>query len=174
MMDSSEIDRMVTSYVLNSGLFAENLSIAMPTEPVKEVPYSYSSLANSSSNRTSSTDSSTTSDSSSSTNVDSLMTPYTNAMDSANTTEASGVQCVGLRLVVTGSQSTCQAFIDDICTKPAVRITGFEWGNTTLIEKVDEETGIVTLVDSGKVRLTITLNLYMADFEDYEVTTVSE
>lgn len=38
MMDSSEIDRMVTSYVLNSGLFSESLIIKMPVLNRKSKP----------------------------------------------------------------------------------------------------------------------------------------
>ena len=47
VMDSSEIDRMVTSYVLNSGLFSESLSIKMPDGNVEERPYAYSKITSS-------------------------------------------------------------------------------------------------------------------------------
>ncbi len=181
VMDSSEIDKMVTSYVLKSGLFSENLVINILDGSVKESPYTYSSLANTKPANNSSSDSS--SDSSKNTNtptpasgkntntqVDSLITPYNKARDNATNTSFSGVQCVKLTLVVTGSQATCQAFIDDICTKPAVRITGFEWQKVDLKEKINEETGEIEYVNSGIVRLKLDLNLYMADIADYNVT----
>ena len=169
VMDSSEIDRMVTSYVLRSNLFAENLTIKMPKEAVEEKPYIYSSLYDTQSRK--SNGSNNTSASSAS---DSLMTPYDKARGNASSTASSGVQCVELTLVVTGTPTTCQAFIDDLCTKPAVRITGFVWETVDKIEKVNEETGKVELVDSGKVRLRLSVNLYMADIADYDTAAGAE
>ena len=179
-MDSSEIDRMVTSYVLKSGLFAENLTISMPSGAVEEKPYMYSSLADENNDRSSyvvetsvtTSDDSDTSDTASTvktTTVDSLLTPYDNARNNCRSTQSSGVQSVGITIVVTGTKKACQAMIDDLCTKPALRITGFEWKELDAVEKVDPETGNVELVNSGKVRLRISVNLYMADISDYEV-----
>ena len=161
IMDSSEIDKMVTSYVLKSGLFAEKLSIEMPTDYVEEDPYIHSDI---SSQKTSGSDSTISTSNNSS---DSLLTTYNNARVNSNSTQASGVQRVGLTLVVTGTRSACQSFIDDICTKPAVRITSFGWEKVNMIQVIDEETGRVELKDPGTVRLNITLNLYMADVADY-------
>lgn len=166
-MDSSEIDRMVTSYVLKSGLFAENLTINMPAGSVKESPYVYSTESN---KHTDYSDADTDTADISSTdldNVESLIIPYSNARSKANSTESSGVQCVALTLVVTGPRSVCQAFIDDICTKPAVRVTGFEWSKVDPIEYFDEATGRYEKKESGDVRLRISFNLYMADVADY-------
>ena len=103
--------------------------------------------------------------------VDGLNVPYNNAKNKCNSTESSGVQCVSLELVCTGSQSVCQAFIDDICTKPAVRVTGFTWSKVSPIEVYNEETGRYDKKDSGTMRLTLNLNLYMADVADYSQVT---
>ena len=159
LMDSSEIDRMVTSYVLQTGLFAESLSIKMPDEAVEEKPYLYSTIAEEN-------DSSTVS---STAGADTLLTTYDNARRNASSTKSSGVQCAGISLTITGSKAACQALIDDLCTKPAVRITSFEWDKVDPVEQVDPVTGNVKLVDSGKVRLRIDVNLYMADVADYTV-----
>ena len=43
-MDSSEIDKLVTSYILKQGLLARDLTIAMPNEYVSESPYIYSGI----------------------------------------------------------------------------------------------------------------------------------
>ncbi len=178
VMDSSEIDRMVTSYVLKSGLFAEDLVINMPSGYVNESPYTYSSLNNKNAKNTSSDDSAAvtttaapTPANGTSTTVEGLNVPYNTARSRTKTTEYSGVQCVGLKLVCTGSQSTCQAFVDDICTKPAIRVTGFTWSKIKPIEIYNEETGRSEYKDSGKVRLTITFNLYMTEIADYSAVT---
>ena len=181
MMDSSEIDRMVTSYVLKSGLFSENLIIKMPTEPVDESAYKYSSLAQDSYNRSIYTTDTTTNDddsassdtaSTTKTTVDSLFTPYDTARTNCSSTQSSGVQSVSITIVVTGTRKACQAMIDDLCTKDALRITGFEWEKTEMTEIIDPETGAIELVDSGKERLRISVNLYMADITDYETAVV--
>ena len=163
-MDSSEIDKMVTSYVLKSGLFAEDLIIRMPADSVNESPYIYSSVSggNSDSSYVSSDTDSLDSDS-----ADNLLNPYINSRNSSTSTKFSGVQCVGITLVVTGSRSTCQAFIDDICKKQSIRITGFKWEKVDYIEVFNQETGKLELHDPGVVRLQISINLYMAEIEDY-------
>lgn len=162
IMDSSEIDRMVTSYVLKKGLFSENLIIKMPNEPVNESPYIYADI-----------DNSTYEIPSANGGTDTLLTPYITARSNSTSTGSSGVQRVALTLVVTGSRQTCQAFIDDISTKPAVRVTGFEWGKVEYIEVYNEETGRYEQKNTGKIRLRISFNLYMADIADYDVA-VSE
>ena len=184
LMNSSEIDRMVTSYVLKSGLFSENLIIKMPLGAIEEKPYVYSSLATDRSSESVTSDEisttatstpasgSTASSTTKSATVDSLITPYETARSKSKSTASSGVQCANLTLVVTGKQKDCQALIDDLCTKPAVRITSFEW-EKSITERVNPETGYKELVDSGKVRLKISVNLYMADITDYE-TAVSD
>ena len=171
IMDSSQIDRKVTSYILKSGLFAENLVIKMPSGSVEEKSYLYSDVSNgtNSSSADTVTDTSTTEN----TNAESLTIPYNNARNNNHSTESSGVQCVELTLVVTGSHSVCQAFIDDICTKKAIRVTGFTWSKVDMIEVYNEETGVFEKEDPGIERLRIDINLYMADIADYS-TAVTE
>ncbi len=164
VMDSSEIDRMVTSYVLKSGLFAESLNIKMPNGAVEENPYIYSEVTGSQTTTGTVSDTSTVGTG----GVDTLLLPYSNARNNAKSTSSSGVQCAGLTIVVTGTPAACQALIDDLCTKPAVRITGFSWEKLDMIEHYNEQTGMYEYVDSGKIRLRIDLNLYMADVADYE------
>ena len=43
-MDSSEIDKLVTSYILRKGLLARDLTISMPSGYVSESPYAYSDV----------------------------------------------------------------------------------------------------------------------------------
>lgn len=160
VMDSSEIDKMVTSYVLKSGLFSESLSIKMPKGSVEEHPYVFSKISG---NQTSSDIITTSTD-----GTETLMAPYDNAKKQTNSTASSGVQCVELSLTMTGTKAACQALIDDLCTKPSVRITGFSWEKLDPIERFNQTTGTYEYVDSGKVRLRINVNLYMADFADYE------
>jgi len=45
IMDSSEIDKLVTSYILGKGLLARDLTISMPEGYVSEEPYLYSDVA---------------------------------------------------------------------------------------------------------------------------------
>ena len=172
IMDSSEIDRMVTSYTLKAGLFSENLTIKMPNGTVDEAPYVFSPLYTEATGRNNSSNSSSN-QSTNNAGTDTLLTPYNTARAKSTNTTASGVQCVSLTLVVTGKREVCQSFIDDICTKDAVRITGFTWSKVDPIEVYNEETGRYERRDPGTIRLTINFNLYMADIADYDIA-VSE
>lgn len=179
-MTSSQIDRMATNYVLSFGLFPEQLTITMPNGPVEEFPYTYSEAFANLVTRTATPTptpimtedvSPTPSDSDSSATetvqVGSLLDPYLEAKNGAQSTTSSGVMAVDLVLVMTGDESACQALIDDLCTKPSIRITGFEWSALDSVEVFDEETGEVQLMESDDVRLRVNLRLYMTDVADY-------
>ena len=164
-----------SSYILKSGLFAEYLSIDISDEAVDESPYLYSNIKVKKPTATPTPTPSKSSSSSSSSSsaktgeaVEDLLTPYRSARNSASSTKYSDIQEVTLKIIVTGSYEDCQAFIDDICTKESVRITGFEWSEVDKIEVVNSVTGKVEMVDSGLVRLNIRVKLYMADIEDYD------
>ena len=186
VMTSSQIDRMVTNYVLSFGLFPEDLYITMPNGPVEESPYIYSQAAmnqvaliaaptptpdpveeaveevsDTVTEVVSGTDASAM-------QVESLFVPYNQARDVATSTKFSSVQAVDITFVMTGSESACQALIDDLCSKYAVRITAFSWLEVSPIEQIDEETGHVELVVPDYVRLQVSVRLYMTNVADYE------
>ena len=184
VMTSSQLDRMATNYVLSFGLFPEDLYISMPNGPVEEVPYIYSRAAEDQirnavtptptpdpipTTSVAGTVASAVSgdNSAQSTQVESLFVPYNLARDVSTSTQNSGVRAADLTLVMTGSESQCQALIDDLCTNPSLRVTGFSWMNVDLIERLDEETGMVEMVEPDYVRLQVSVRLYMADVADY-------
>ena len=179
IMQSSDIDRMMTSYVLSFGLYPESMNITMPTDTVIEAPYAYSDIrvsniivaptptptpvvtttpaaTNSGNNTTQMPE-----------QVDSLFVPYNNARSSTVSTASSGIYCVTLSYTVTGSEADCQALIDDLSVKPSIRLTGFEWSEVDPIAVESEEDGTIEYVDSGLVRLRVDFNLYMTDVADY-------
>ena len=186
VMTSSAIDRMATSYVLSFGLFPEDLVINIPSEAVEEIPYAYSEAAEVQANLNapvptpipvpttvatgSSADTSNAAGSTGNTTVivDSLLTPYNAAMANATSTSSSGVRYADLTLVMTGDESACQELLDDLCTKPSVRITGFEWLFVDSVEVFNEETETIERVAPDYTRLRVSLRLYMADVADYE------
>jgi hypothetical protein len=69
---------------------------------------------------------------------------------------------------MSGDEASCQALIDDLCTNPSIRITGFNWLEEVMVEQIDEETGSRELVESGMVRLQVNLRLFMTDVTNYE------
>ena len=187
VMTSSQIDRMATNYVLSFGLFPEDLYINMPTGPIEESPYGYSTAAARQSNRvvaaptptpdplenavnsiSDTVSSAVNGTDTSAMQVESLYVPYSQARDAAASTAASGVQAADLTLVMTGSETACQALIDDLCRKPAVRITGFSWMRVEPVEQINEETGEVEIVNPDYVRLQVSVRLYMTNVADYE------
>lgn len=184
-MTSSEVDRMITTYLLGRGLFPEELYITMPTGPVEEVPYLYSEAFHSLVNNVATTvqqdedimgeqDTDSDEESSDSANplqstvVDSLFVPYNQAKSEAVSTSYSGVECADVTIVVNGDEATCQALIDDICTNPSIRIRGFEWLEVQRIQQYNEETETTEYVTPDYRRLRMDLRIYMADVADYE------
>ena len=179
MMQSSDIDRMMTSYVLGFGLYPENMNITMPTDTVVEAPYVYSDIEPvtvtpaplPTATPTPAANSTGTGNNESSTympeQVDSLFAPYNDARSSAVSTASSGIYCVTLSYTVTGSEEACQALIDDLSVKPSIRLTGFEWQEVDPIAE-EQEDGTVVYIEADTVRLTVDFNLYMTDIADYE------
>ena len=70
-------------------------------------------------------------------------------------------------MVVRGSQSKCQAMIDDLSHNPSIRVTGFAWTSPKEIW-IEDEDGNKTLVNAGEMELTISLNFYMTDKPHFE------
>lgn len=183
MMQSSDIDRMMTSYVLGFGLYPESMNITMPTDTVVEVPYTYSDIEVvtfvPTPTPTPTPVATTTPDASSGTGtengtiqmpeqVDSLFVPYNNARTSTVSTASSGIYCVSLSYTVTGTEEECQALIDDLSVKPSIRLTGFEWSEIDPVAVVNDEEGTIEYVESEYVRLRVDFNLYMTDIADFE------
>ncbi|MCR5527979.1 MAG: hypothetical protein K6F49_02050 [Saccharofermentans sp.] len=179
MMQSSDIDRMMTSYVLEFGLYPESMNITMPVEPVVEAPYVYSDIEQvtvtpaplPTATPTPAANSTGSGNNESSTympeQIDSLFVPYNDARTNAVSTASSGIYCVTLSYTVTGSEEACQSLIDDLSVKPSIRLTGFEWQEVDQIAE-EQEDGTVIYVDSENVRLRVDFNLYMTDIADYE------
>lgn len=190
-MDSSEIDKLVTSYVLKRGLLARDLSISMPEGYVSESPYQYSDLVlgssapietTSASDVTAADTSTTDSDKSgtgsyykeavlsfltgySSSDMGIVATPmeeYAEGQRNAASTESSEILCVGLTLVVEGDAKDEQAIIDDLTHNPSVRVTGFNWITLDPVTFVLDD-GSILVVESETKQLQISVNLYMKD-----------
>ena len=166
IMQSSDIDRMMTSYVLGFGLYPETMNITMPTDTVVENPYAFSDVEINTP-RVTATPTPTPQPGTGTGLVDSLYDPYNRARYSAVSTSSSGVYCVGLSFTVTGTPEDCQALINDLSVKPSIRLTGFEWSEVDPIAVESEEDGTIEYVDSGLVRLRVDFNLYMTDVADY-------
>ena len=173
-MDSSEIDRMITSYVLGKGLYAKDLIISMPGEPVAEVPYIYSEAAAKAERLqsmagnehiTDDTDSSVSADSALGTLFEyseSPMEAYSDAQMGIADTAVAGVCCADVTIVMTGDPDIEQALLDEVMYKPSVRLTGFAWDDVAPVAVTDEE-GVTEIIESEDKQLTVMLRLYMYD-----------
>ncbi len=173
-MDSSEIDKMITSYVLKKGLYAKDLIISMPYQPVEELPYTYSEAAAKAERLQSMSDETDYFDSlDDSVSTDSAvgmlfeysqspMEAYTGAQESVPSTFSAGVYCAEITIVVTGDPDTEQALLDEVMYMPSVRLTGFAWDDLAPVAVTDTE-GMTEIVESEDKQLTVMLNLYMYD-----------
>ncbi|MBO6298634.1 MAG: hypothetical protein J6N53_07280, partial [Lachnospiraceae bacterium] len=138
-MDSSEIDKMFTMYVLEFGLRAKDLIIAMPDAAIEEVPYKHSEEgtllaarddSSSSSDYSSTDDSEDSSDGLSAGDISMLAgftrTPldvYSENRMMVKDTMASGIRAADVTIVLAGSGERAQKLLDDILVKPSVRVT---------------------------------------------------
>ncbi len=184
-MDSSEIDRMITSYVLGKGLYAKDLIISMPGEPVAEVPYIYSEAASKAERLQSmavdeyfmdDTESSVSADSALGTLFEyseSPMEAYSNAQMGVADTAVAGVCCADVTIVMTGDPDIEQALLDEVMYKPSVRLTGFAWDDVAPVAVTDEE-GVTEIIESEDKQLTVMLRLYMYDKDLAGVAPVEE
>ena len=181
VMSSSEVDRMVTNYVLGFGLLPEDLIINMPDTAVEELPYLYSGAMADMVNSvitptptptpveiglTSETEESS-SEEYTPVMVDSLFTPYNMSRDTVNSTMFSGIEAATVSVVMMGDERICQSLLDDLVTKPSIRVTGFEWIKIEENQQYNEETGEYETVDNGMIRLRIDIRVYMMDVTDY-------
>ena len=171
LMDSSQIDKLFTYYVLDFGLYAKDLSIVMPTGPVNEVPYINSDLG-----RTfeviynvENIDDSSSSDSSDDDEEDggligdvgeSPLELYQSSMESVRDTSYSGIVCSQVTMVMTGDPATEQKLLDDILQNPSVRVTGFAWDDLSMIATTLED-GTLEITKNTDRQLTVNLNVYM-------------
>lgn len=173
-MDSSEIDKMITSYVLKKGLYAKDLIISMPYQTVEEVPYEYSEAAVKAERLESMDDKkSSAGENDGSVSADSAlgmlfdysespMEAYTGAQGEIADTSSAGVYCAEITIVMTGDPDTEQALLDEVMYMPSVRLTGFAWDDVAPVAVTDEE-GMTEIVESNDKQLTVMLNLYMYD-----------
>lgn len=189
-MDSSEIDKLVTSYILRNGLRARDLTITMPDSYVSEAPYIYSDLYSQNESTYTETVEETSTDSESSTEEEKIksssyykeavletitgyrpgeisivaapMESYASGEASAATTESSGILCVKLSIVVEGDPETEQAIIDDLTHNPSLRVTGFNWIKLDPVTYVLDD-GSIVVIESELNQLQLSINLYMKD-----------
>ena len=186
MMDSSEIDRLVTTYILKKGLIARSLSIQMPTGTVSEKPYIYSDLdlspvtVNTETVQTEDTAVEEDEDKTKSyfsnavlafltgyqsekmTIIDSPVEEYTAALSSTSDTAASGIYCVTLSIMVEGDEKTEQEIIDELSHNPSVRLVNFNWIELDPITYLQEDGSILIYESESKI-LSFTVNLYMTE-----------
>lgn len=181
VMDNSEIEKMVTEYILDFGLTPVNLYVDITDGSyVEEQPYVYSGIQTGSvsaavvAEDTSDTESESeavsavgTASSTVSTDVQSLLTVYTNAVSNCSSTSYSQVECHQVTVEILGNGDIEQKLIDDITKNPSIRVTGFSWSEAEPVYVYDEE-GNPTVVNSGQKQLTINFNFYMSDKPDFE------
>lgn len=189
-MDSSEIDKLVTSYILKNGLRARDLTITMPDGYVSESPYIYSDLYAYNENQYIEPAEETGTESENSAEEEKIksssyykeavletitgnrpeeisivatpMEGYASGESSAASTESSGILCVKLSIVVEGDPKTEQAIIDDLTHNPSLRVTGFNWIELDPVTYVLDD-GSIVVIESELNQLQLSINLYMKD-----------
>ena len=190
IMDSSEIDKLVTTYILEKGLIARSLTIQMPTDPVNESPYKYSdftlnenysvpvieedfSIPEEGTDEAEAKEDNpyfsdallgfvTGYNTEQMTIIGSPIEEYTDALRAAGGTAASDIYCVTLTITVEGDEETEQKVIDELSHNPSLRIVNFNWITLDPITYLQEDGTVLVYQSESKV-LSFTVNLYMTD-----------
>ena len=115
IMESQDIDRLLTTEAVSHGLGARSLAITMPQGMTTVAPYQYSSEAESA-----------------------------GASGPVIQDTASGVYTAAASMTLTGSHEALQQLIDDFYTEDyhAIRITGYTWGGAADETAVSAVSGV--------------------------------
>ncbi|HUM83816.1 MAG TPA: hypothetical protein PLN48_08555 [Lachnospiraceae bacterium] len=180
MMTSSEIDKLITGYVLSNGLTSRDLAITMPTAALTLTPYQYSEAAKADA-AAKATESATESQYNMNDATDSAAQAALAAGNMADSTDDStltvndtnvaGVYAAELTLKVEGNREIEQLMLDDIQTNyPSMRVTAYSWNKSDTVA-TQTDSGIV-YTGSTEV-LNLNIELYMYDPNAYVSTTDS-
>lgn len=195
-MDSSEIDKMFTMYVLEFGLSAKDLLISMPTEALEEIPYKYSDerIEYDKQKKSSSSSSSSSSDTVED-DIAQLSSTGTGTANSSSSSSQASADTFAVSITKTALDAYMEKYMTVKDTTAAgitaadvtIVLTGTEFRAQKLLDDLlvkpsirvtgfawDElppvvrtyEDGSVEVVDTGEKMLTIRLKLYMYNDED--------
>ncbi len=170
VMDNSEIEKLVTEYVLSYGLTPVNFVIDIRDGSYcAEQPYIYADMeAVSNSDPNAGQDVADATETSGD-ETQSLLVAYYNALSNTDQTTMSQVQCAKISILITGNGATEQQLIDDLTKNPSVRITGFTWSAATPAA-IENEDGTVTVINQNDRQLSIDLNFYMSEKPEFDST----
>ncbi|MCR4901360.1 MAG: type II secretion system protein M [Butyrivibrio sp.] len=143
-MYSSEIDELLTNYMLGMGLMAKDLVITMPSSPVVLEPFIYSEEG-----KTSSASTDTSSEDS-----EVLNTTY------------SQIYAVTVSMKVEGAEDSLTDMLDDVDDhKPSVRVVSCNWSDAGKTAVVNDD-GEIELQESSNLQLQLTLQLFMTGLKE--------
>lgn len=176
MMDSTQIDNLLTGYVLGEGLRAVDLFINMPDDAVILPPYPYSEAAKEledtgSAEGTSDPDQAQVEAFTNSLNSEGIV----DVDESASMTEStalSGVYAADVNLTAFGGEGKLKSLVDKLQKDQSLRVVSYQWQEAPGAGFSYVDGQLVELTEADK-QLSITLQVLMYD-EDAYVDTMTE
>ena len=197
IMDSAQIDEMLTSDVLKRGLRSKNLYIKMPEESLDLEPYAYSSAAGIKEEREGNitytetesdptisdivglTDGSEktkkkTASESTGTGFDAETAMYSDDIAAVEEmsemvadTTGAGVYAVDISMTVTGSMDRLQAWINSITENKSILIKNYSF-TEAVRDIVFDENGDPVITEQQDYELSVNMFIFMYDDSNYE------
>ena len=173
MMDSTQVDDLLTGYVLGEGLKAVNLFIDMPKDAVILPPYPYSNAAGESEETFDSEDAYDSSDP----DIEQVEA-FTNSLNSGemidvdesaemtDNTALSGVYAAGVNLTAFGAEAKLKSLLDKLMADQSLRVVSYQWQEApgAGFSYVDGE--LIELDETDK-QLSVSLQVFMYDEDAY-------
>ncbi len=148
-MNSAQIDKMLTDYMLSKGLLIRDMNIQTSDSTVVFEPY-----VNSKAGKELSGASSVSADQAASGSGESGSTQVSD-------TSASGIYAVNVSMKVTGSDASVTAMLDDFDSlRPKARLVSCRWSGSGSTGDINDE-GILEFKESDEVQLEMSVQLFM-------------
>ncbi len=173
IMDSTQIDDLLTGYVLSEGLKAVDMYINIPDETVVLKPYKYSEAAKKLESEEESQESANTGnpdqdqvDAFTSSLNDSGQVDVDESADKVVDTSLSGVYAVDVSLKAFGSESRLKGLVDKLMKDQSLRVVSYQWQEApgAGFSYVDGQVVEMTEADRS---ISIDIQLYMYDEDAY-------
>lgn len=150
MLQSDEIDKLLTELIVNYGLSARDLTITMPTEELALAPYEYSEAAKIEVQND---------------NEDNKETSDTqDGSEDTVKADITGLYAAEVTVKVKGDTSIMKHLIDTLSLNyPSIRITGYSWGKTT--DTYVQPTGDTFIEQSDELDMSLEIYMYKKDGE---------
>ena len=169
-MDSTQVDELLTGYVLSRGLKAVNLFIDMPTDPIVLTPYQFSEeAARQAEQETDGVEVGSPDEAQIEAFTQGLASGSVDLEQNSNLvtdTALSGVYAASVNLTAYGKESQLKDLMDQLFEDQSLRVTGYSWSGVDSLGFSYVDGQLVELTENDR-QLDVSLQVLMYDADAY-------